>query len=65
MLPEITGAVPLRVRVVCEPLGPFFTVKALLARLAAAPSGSLRVITSDVPFTVADANVGAAVSWLR
>ena len=64
VLPEITGAVLLSVRVVCEPLGPFFTVKAELARLPAAPRSSLRVITSVVPLTVAEANVGAAVSWL-
>ena len=61
VLPEITGAVELIG--VDEPF--FFTVKAELARFGASSSGSLRVITSVVPFTVAEANVGPVVSWLR
>ena len=61
VLPEITGVVELIG--VDEPF--FFTVKAELARFRASSSGSLRVITSVVPFTVAETNVGAVVSWLR
>ena len=63
VLPKIDGTVLLSVCVV-PPL-PFFTVKALFASDAAAPSSSLNVITSDVPFTVASTNVGAALSSLR
>ena len=63
VLPEIDGAVLLSVCVV-PPL-PFFTVKALFASDAAAASSSLNVITSDVPFTVAETSDGATVSWLR
>ena len=62
VLPEIEGVL---LSVCVVPPLPFFTVKALFARDAAAPSSSLNVITSDVPFTVAETNVGAAVSWLR
>ena len=66
VLPEIEGAVLLRVSVVSAPPdGVFFTVKAPFASDAAAPSSSLNDITSDVPFTVASTNVGATVSWLR
>ena len=59
--PEMEG-LPLSVCVV-PPL-PFFTVKAPFAREAAAPRSSLKVITSDVPFTVAETNVGFVVSTL-
>ena len=46
----------------CRCDGVFFTAKALLARLAAAASVSLKVMTSAVPSTVAELSVGAVVS---
>ena len=53
----------LSVTVASEPPdGVFFTVKALLARLAAGARFSSKVMTRDAPFAAADANAGAVLS---
>ena len=53
------ATVPLRATVSSvPPAGVFFTVKALLARLAAAARSSVKVMTSDAPSTVAELAVG-------
>ena len=60
------GGAPLSsVSVVCAAFRVLFTVKAALARLAAAPRSSLKVSARDLRSTVAESSVGAAVSWLR
>ena len=62
VLPEMAGAVLLSAAVASVPPRVRSTVKAELASEAAAARSSEKVMTSDVPSTVAEANVGAVVS---
>ena len=63
VFPLMTGAVVLSMTGASVPFnGVFFTVKALLAREAAAARSSSKVMTSEAPFAAADANAGAVVS---
>ena len=64
VFPLMTGAtVVLSATVASEPPDAvFFTVKALLAREAAAARSSSKVMTREAPFAAADANAGAVVS---
>ena len=61
--PAMTGAVaPSATGPTVPSRGVRLTANAAFARLAAAARVSSKVMTSDVPFTVADANAGAVVS---